>query len=78
MHYQGRGLGLHEQGILELVKIISHPKHQGLGYSTIRESKHINDTSIILGETLSNEDINMKTTNNPYTKFDANTMTNRP
>ena len=31
MNYQGRGLGLHEQGILEPVQIIGNPKHQGLG-----------------------------------------------
>jgi hypothetical protein len=59
MHYQVRGLGLHEQGILELVHIFANPKHQGLGYST-RESKHISNTSIILGATLSNGSINIE------------------
>ena len=75
MHYQGRGLGLHEQGILEPLCIISNPTHQGLGYSEIRESNPINDTSIILGENLSKANINIESTKNPYDEIYINTTT---
>lgn len=32
MNYQGKGLGLHEKGILDPIHVKENPRAQGLGY----------------------------------------------
>lgn len=46
MRYQGKGLGIHEKGIQEPIQFHADPIHQGLGYSLVRKSNDVSDTSM--------------------------------
>jgi hypothetical protein len=57
------------------MQIIDDYKHRSLRYSTIKGSKHINNSSIILGETLSNVRINIESTKISYDESSTNSTT---
>lgn len=74
MHYERKGLYLHKHVILELVQAVNNNEQQGIDYSTTEESNHVSNTPMILGATLSSENINMGSMNIPYDKTNTNTI----
>jgi hypothetical protein len=73
MQYQGKRLGIHEQGIREPIQFHDNPRHQGLGYSSIRKSNDVSDISMTLGDALFDTNIKMESMSSPCHNIAANT-----